>query len=416
MRESIIKLVNQEMEDVFLEFCRLGEILEKRDKHANNYIIIRLVTIIEQFFRQIVEQRLKEPKFLAKINSIKNINRTVFMEIGERNKERLIASTLPLQNTTIIEEIMSDLGIKNVFGLKQNLDQRDEFENLFSLRHDIVHSVLPHDGDVKIYYNSTKDLMQNVSDVVYGNPNYFYVNIGNAHARLYQYETAMKYYEDAINNDPTDIIPLINKGIALGKQDEFDNAMKCFDKAIKQDPTRSDSYINKGFFLLRYKYDDALKCFNDAIAVDKMSSAYAYKARLLANNGCHKEALPCYDKAIAVDPTNLTLVANKAHSLVLLGNLEEAADYLFIAISRFDKKRDSGSGISYALVVMGNALRRRGKYDEAINNLNKAIEIDPNNSDAYGEKGYVLRAQGKDDEAKKYFEMVINISQSKSGE
>ena len=56
------KLTKQEMDDVFVEFYRLDEIFGKRDRHTQNYIVIRLVTIIEQFFRKIVEKQIENNK------------------------------------------------------------------------------------------------------------------------------------------------------------------------------------------------------------------------------------------------------------------------------------------------------------------------------------------------------------------
>ena len=52
------KLEKQGMDDVFVEFYRLDEILENKDQHTQNYIAIRLVTVIEQFFRKIVEEQI----------------------------------------------------------------------------------------------------------------------------------------------------------------------------------------------------------------------------------------------------------------------------------------------------------------------------------------------------------------------
>ena len=40
------------MDDMFTEFYRLDEIFEKNDQHTQNYVVIRLVTIIEQFFSE----------------------------------------------------------------------------------------------------------------------------------------------------------------------------------------------------------------------------------------------------------------------------------------------------------------------------------------------------------------------------
>ena len=44
------KLEKQQMNGVFVEFYKLDEIQENRDQHTQNYILIRLVIVIEQFF------------------------------------------------------------------------------------------------------------------------------------------------------------------------------------------------------------------------------------------------------------------------------------------------------------------------------------------------------------------------------
>ena len=36
--------------------------MKKKDQHTQNYIVIRLVTIIEQFFRKIVERQIETMK------------------------------------------------------------------------------------------------------------------------------------------------------------------------------------------------------------------------------------------------------------------------------------------------------------------------------------------------------------------
>lgn len=410
MRPSVLELVNQEMDDVFIEFYRLDEILKNQSQHIDNYVIIRLVTVIEQFFRKIIEYQIKKPVFLDKISSELKINKNVFMKMDGSNKERLIASTFSLQNVEEIVEKMNAVGIKNVFKLKPDPSQQNKFKSLFALRHGIVHSVLSYEGNIREYYDSTKYLMQSVLGKIYNSPNPFYVNSGNAYATLHQYKMAIKCYDEAIKLDLADATPHINKGIVLNTLGKLDDAIKCFDMAIKLDSTISDSYIQKGFSLLRRHNDnDALKCFNDAIDVNKMSKAYAYKAGILASSDYHEEALPCYDKAIAVDPTDPILFKNKAHSLMALHKDKDARDYLSIAISRFARKTDFKSTMIDIYVDMGYVLLGLGEHDEAIKNLDEALRIDPNNSRAHSEKGYVLRGQGKYDKAKKSFSRAIKL-------
>ena len=59
IRHPTPELLKQEMTDVVVEFYDLNTILESTDRHIHNYVIIRLVTIIEQFFRKIIELKIK---------------------------------------------------------------------------------------------------------------------------------------------------------------------------------------------------------------------------------------------------------------------------------------------------------------------------------------------------------------------
>ena len=90
------KLTKQEMDDVFVEFYKLGEILGKNDQHTQNYIVIRLVTIIEQFFRKIVEKQIENVK--GGIPHEITINTNYLSSIKSTSKERLISSSYSFQN------------------------------------------------------------------------------------------------------------------------------------------------------------------------------------------------------------------------------------------------------------------------------------------------------------------------------
>ena len=85
------KLRKQEMDDVFTEFYRLDEILGKDDQHTKNYIVIRLVTIIEQFFRKIIEKQIENNK--SKTPREITINTDYLRDIQSTSKERLISSS-----------------------------------------------------------------------------------------------------------------------------------------------------------------------------------------------------------------------------------------------------------------------------------------------------------------------------------
>ena len=111
------KLKKQEMDDVFTEFYRLDEIIEKNDQHTQNYVVIRLVTIIEQFFRKIVEKQIENKK--GEIPKEITINTNYLGDMQSTSKERLISSSYSFQNVEDIIRTMNDFQIRKVFSCKQ---------------------------------------------------------------------------------------------------------------------------------------------------------------------------------------------------------------------------------------------------------------------------------------------------------
>ena len=57
-----------------------------------------------------------------------------------------------------------------------------------------------------------------------------------------------------------------NEGTKLLEQGNFEEAIKYFERAIEQNPTMSESYYNKAYALQNlYKFDEALEQYEKAI-------------------------------------------------------------------------------------------------------------------------------------------------------
>ena len=194
-----LKLKKQEMDDVFTEFCRLDEILEKNDQHTQNYIVIRLVTIIEQFFRKIVENQIENNK--GKIPNEITINTNYLSDIQSTSKERLISSSYSFQNVDDIAQTMNNFQILNVFSCKKE-NYQERFTELFKLRHDTVHTVMPLKEDITEYYKMTEAVMMHVLAQAHSGDEYFHISKGNAFLTLERYDDAIQYYDQLIETKP----------------------------------------------------------------------------------------------------------------------------------------------------------------------------------------------------------------------
>ena len=273
------KLKKQEMHDIFIAFYELVEIHKNRDHHAQNYIAIRLVTVIEQFFRKIIEKQIKD-------GNSENIPEEIilktsdFINLRQIDKERLIASSYPLQNINEIRDIMKQYDVIDPFSDTEILKS---FKELFSLRHDTVHTVMSVKEDVIKYHTLVECMLKQVLDSVYGGEKYFYLSKGNAVLTL----------------------------------EKYDDAVRCYDKLIELDPYNDTAYIWKGVSLAEIEcYKDAIKCFDKAISLKSIDSvAYGGKGASLAKLGLHQEAIKCYDRAIELKPDDVTEYNNKGITL-----------------------------------------------------------------------------------------------------
>ena len=295
------KLTKQEMDDVFVEFYRLGEILGKNDQHTQNYIVIRLVTIVEQFFRKIVEKQIENVK--GGIPHEITINTNYLSNIKSTSKERLISSSYSFQNVDNITRIMKNFQIPKVFSWKKE-DHQDEFKELFRLRHDTVHTVMPLKEDITNYHKITEDMMMHVLDKTYNGDEYFYVSKGHAFFTLERYDDATQCYDYLISIRPDHRNAHANKGFSLAALGRYAEMLGCFEKAIGLIPNLAIAYVGKGLALTELgRYDEALGCFEQAPALGNDDAlGFYYKGVALAELGRYDEALECFEKTIILKP------------------------------------------------------------------------------------------------------------------
>ena len=159
----------QGVPDVIREF----EIIEQATKNEmgqieSHYCIIRLVTILEQFFRHVVGHGLhkgwiKPPK-TVEIDSYTFENMVELLEAGSSkyDKNYIMSFSYSFQSTNAIDEIMGELGMPNELRNIVN-----SLEDLFRQRHRIVHTVeqvYVDPADIITYNKDAKSLMMGVLD------------------------------------------------------------------------------------------------------------------------------------------------------------------------------------------------------------------------------------------------------------
>ena len=125
-------LSNYDMRSVFIELYQIEKMI-KDGKHIEqrNYITIRLVTIIEQFFRKVMEFLLRRhpdkrpPSITLDMQALSGIINTASDKSPQYFSYVLISHSLSFQNTHDIADAMRKYGGIEVFPNKQKQPRHD---------------------------------------------------------------------------------------------------------------------------------------------------------------------------------------------------------------------------------------------------------------------------------------------------
>ena len=370
------ELKKQGIFDVFREFYKMETLLEKNEWYVHNYLIIRLVTIIEQFFRKVIEiqidnKKMTPPKEITfKTNNITNLN-SVSLEV-------VIAASYSCQSITEMKSILEKACHKCILQCVKKEDSLDILDQLFQARHNAIHTVLLPKLNLSGAYRTTETLMKCVLHQIYQSDHAFYMAQGDALDALERLNDSLESFDKAVKILPNDPYAHAGKGLAYWKAKKYAESLLCLDKAIATKPNESRFHSIKGIFLVDEKrYDDAIKCFDDAISykVDDFFP-HARKGILFVDLGRYEEASECFENAIWYSPSNSDLYNFKGDLLAKLGKHEKAIIY-------FDRAIALNPADVHSYLNKVHSLRELKKLDEALKYLDKAIVLDPANSELY---------------------------------
>jgi ribosomal protein S12 methylthiotransferase accessory factor len=139
-------------------------------------------------------------------------------------------------------------------------------------------------------------------------PGKYYVKfyLGSCHLASDDPQSALKYYEDALNLDPHgQDVPSIYSymGVALKDMGEYRQALEVLRKGEQLDPERTDIYNLMGFCHFKLKeHEAAIENFKKVIDLDPSSAIdYANIASNYRDMGQRAKAIQYYEMALALD-------------------------------------------------------------------------------------------------------------------
>ena len=327
-------LLEQDLMDIFSELITLKKHTNSLDEFIRKSTIIRLVTILEQFCRKIIQTQIQEDKTINNNKGDITLKKIDLKYIDNMSKAFLISISHNFQNVSAIKDI------KN-YGIDITLTEKQEYDlnKLFTIRHDLVHTVKGNSENIGYYYDFICKLLKKILELSkYGNGAYEYL-CGRSFAQLNNIKESQKYFKLSYKIMPITKIEYIFQGLSYMYNKKNIKALNCFNNALKIDNTYSNAWNNKGILLMNtHKYSKAISCFDNATKFEttkkyrshiceykakcyymlekyeestwwideaiylknNLSYAYYVKGAILSKLNRSKEAIVCYETSINI--------------------------------------------------------------------------------------------------------------------
>jgi tetratricopeptide (TPR) repeat protein len=190
--------------------------------------------------------------------------------------------------------------------------------------------------------------------------------------------------------------------------EEYESAEKYFDNAIALEDSLSDAWINLALVIdSQGRYEEALKIMQTAVKNMPSDSAgiVFYTSLIHSRNEEYDLAVEGYARLLESDPDNIQFRFNLAASQERLGNFEQAEIH-------FKKILEVVPDNALTLNYLGYMYAEKDiKLDEAIEMIEKALELEPDNGAFLDSYAWVLYKLGRYEDAIVPMNSAIEIEQ-----
>ena len=196
----------------------------------------------------------------------------------------------------------------------------------------------------------------------------------NAHDKPYPHLSAKDYFDLGQEN---------------ATAEKYESAIAYYNLALQGANPHKPAYFHRGISkLLIEDYQGAADDFTEAIKLDdKNADAHYYRGIAKANLGDHTAAIADYDKTIAINPQH-------AEAHYYRGNAKGRMEQYQAAIADYDKTIAINPQHAEAYIRRGATNGILKQYANAKADFNRAIEINPDNANTYYYRGIVKNIMG----------------------
>jgi tetratricopeptide (TPR) repeat protein len=153
---------------------------------------------------------------------------------------------------------------------------------------------------------------------------FIYTLIGRSHQGLDELDTAIEYYQKALETNPKYHGAWMNKGIAYRLLGDLENAEKCYFTALEIKPDYPELHASIGaLYIYKGEPDKAIEYLNRSIELDsQMAIAHSNLAIALAVVGRFDEAEQSLAKALSLGYENGEIVREYLDELMNINDAD----------------------------------------------------------------------------------------------
>jgi len=195
--------------------------------------------------------------------------------------------------------------------------------------------------------------------------------VGNCYSLQKEHETALKYFQRAIQLNPAFGYAYTLCGHEYVQNEDFEKAKDCFQRAIATDCLHYNAWWGIGnIHYKQERYEDAISFFRKAIEINPRSSIlYTYLGMALHNNNKLDDALTAFSKAERIDPSNPLVKFQKANVLMSRKNYDDALKELQTLLKIVPKEAPIH-------IQIGKIYKHQGDKVKAHQHLSNALALD----------------------------------------
>ena len=234
--------------------------------------------------------------------------------------------------------------------------------------------------------------------------------IGLSFVNLQKYAEAEKYFDKLLYVQKKPEIFFIQANIHKQLK-KYDSAINYFEKAIQLNPNFSEAYNNLGNTKKRVgKIDEAINCFEKAIQLKENNiQAYFNLANIYKENKYFKELIKIYEKILSFNQNDTKTLYNLGSAYLFLGDISKGK-YYFEKIIKINKNHVP----SYRNYISVTKITKKNEIFKKLELLSEDIFSDDDKILFYDalSKGYF--DQDNDELAFKYLEKSNSLKKKNS--